>query len=210
MCKNKKRDQKYSKEKYEAKMKLRKQFDKSKRGKIHKVDAKTTESERESTSDSDTELTLHMVTAMVKELEKGMAVKKQNVASSLMMVRARIEDHLIDMELDTAAVSLISMELYKTKFAHVQLRKTDVVLKTYTGEVLLPESMLKVWAKLNKQKIRLLLYIVKGNSPSHLGCEWLRKIKLNWREIKTMRTGSKPDKTLEDVLYKFSAKYLEH
>lgn len=201
MCKNNKRDQKYSKEKYEAKMKPRKQFDKSKRGEIHKVVAKTTESERESTSDSDTELTLHMVTAMVKETEKGMAVKKQNAASSLMKVRPRIEDHLIDMELDTgAAVSLISMELHKTKFAHVRLRKTDVVLKTYTGEVLLPEGMLKVWVKLNKQLIRLPLYVVKGNSPSLLGREWLRKIKLKWREIKTITAGCKPDETLENVL----------
>lgn len=175
MCKSKRREQKYSEVKYEAKMNSKKQFDKSKRGKIHKVEAKTTESERESTSYSDTELTLHMVTAMVKEIDKVMAVKKDNAASSFMMVRPKIEDHVIDMELDTGAAD-ISGSLQG------QIWKTDVVLKAYTGEVLVPEDMLKFWVKLNKQKIRLALYIVKGNSPSLVGREWLRKIKLNWRE----------------------------
>ena len=50
------------------------------------------------------------------------AVEKVNAALSLMMIKPKIEGHLIDMELDTgAAVSLISMEMYKTKFAHVRL-----------------------------------------------------------------------------------------
>ena len=83
-----------------------------------------------------------------------MAVRKGNAASSSMMIRPKIEGHVIDMELDTgAAVSLIYLELYKAKFAPIRLRKTDVVLKTYTGELLLPEGMLKVWVKLNKQKV---------------------------------------------------------
>ena len=67
-----------------------------------------------------------------------------------MMIRPKIEGHEMDMELDTgAAVSLISLELYKARFAQIRLRKTDVALKTYTGELLLPKGMLKVWVKLN-------------------------------------------------------------
>lgn len=59
-------------------MKQRKQFDQSKRGKIHKVDAKTTENENESTSDSDTELALHMVTAMpTKKQKRGWLLKSK-------------------------------------------------------------------------------------------------------------------------------------
>ena len=118
-----------------------------------------------------------------------------------MMIRPKIEGHLIEMELDTgAAVSLISMEMYKAKFAHVRLRKTNVVLKTYTGEMLLPEGVVKVWVKMNKQKVRLPLYVVKGKSPPLFGREWLMSIKLDWREIKTMRTGHKARETLEDFL----------
>ena len=141
-------------------MKPRKQFKKAKR-KNHKVGANATGSERESTSDSDSELTLHMVSAVVKDTEPLRAFKKENAMSSLMMIRPKVEGHLTDMKPDTgAAVSPISVEMYKTKFAHKRLRKTNVVLKTYTGEVLLPEGMVKVWVKINKEKVRLPLYVV--------------------------------------------------
>ncbi len=64
-----------------------------------------------------------------------MAVKKDNATSSSMMIRPKIEGHVIDMELDTsAAVSLTSMDMYKAKLAHLRLRKTDVVLKKHTLE----------------------------------------------------------------------------
>ena len=139
-----------------------------------------------------------MVSAVVKDTEPVRAVKKENAALSLMMIRLKIEGHVTNMELD--AVSMISMEMYKTKFAHVSLRKTNVVLRNYTGEVLLPEGMVKAWVKMNKQKVILPLYIVKGKSPPLFGCEWLRKIKLDCREKKTMRTGHKACEALENVL----------
>ena len=44
------------------------------------------------------------------------------------------------------------------------------------------------------------LYVVKGKSPPLFGREWLTSIKLDWREIKTMRTGHKAHETLENVL----------
>ncbi len=59
---------------------------------------------------------------------------------------------------------------------------------------------MKVWVKMNKQKVKLPLYVVKGKSPPLFGHEWLRNIKLDWREIKTVRTGHKARETLEDVL----------
>ncbi len=134
LCKNKKSDHKHTKEKHETKMKPKKHFDKAK-GKIHKVEANASDSERESVSDSDSELRLHMVSAVINDTEPVMAVKKDDAASSSMMIRAKIEGLVIDTELDTgAAVSLISMDMYKAKLAHLRLRKTDVVLKKHTLE----------------------------------------------------------------------------
>ena len=168
-------------------------------GKIHKVEANSSDSEGD--YDSDSELRLHMVSAVVSDTEAVMAVRKGNAAFSLMMIMAKIEGHEMDMELDTgAAVSLISLELYKAKFAPIRLRKTDVVLKTYTGELLLPEGMFKVSVKFNKQKVRLPLYVVKGNAPPLFGREWLRNIRLDWREIKTVKTVPKARETLKDIL----------
>ena len=64
LCRNKKSDQKHTQEKQETRMKPRKQFEKAKRGKIHKVGANTTDSERDTASDLDSEMTLHMVSAV--------------------------------------------------------------------------------------------------------------------------------------------------
>ena len=41
------------------------------------------------------------------------------------------------MEVDTrAAVSIISQQEYKSKFSHYKLCKSDVILKTYTSEMM--------------------------------------------------------------------------
>lgn len=185
VCRSKKSETKKAKSKQDSKIKQKKYNDADK-GKIHKVAAaNSSDSEKESSADSDSDLTLHMVSAVNTEQVK--TVKTGHAASSIIMIKPKIEGQSVDMELDTgAAVSLISSELYKDKFAHLRLRKTDVVLKTYTGELLQPEGMLKVWVKLNKQKARLSLYVVKGESPPLFGHEWLRSINIDWHEIKTV------------------------
>ncbi|XP_061570024.1 uncharacterized protein K02A2.6-like [Cololabis saira] len=68
------------------------------------------------------------------------------------------------------------------------------MLKTYTGEVIPAEGVFIVIVK-NKQRAKLPLYVVQGSSPPHFGREWLRKIRIDWREIKTVR-----EETLEGVL----------
>ncbi|KAL6463598.1 hypothetical protein MHYP_G00279890 [Metynnis hypsauchen] len=121
---------------------------------------------------------------------------------SVILIRPEVEGVSINMELDTgAAVSLISEELYRDKLAHVRLCNTSMVLKTYTGEMMAPEGVIKVRVKLNKQRVRLPLYVVKGNEPALFGREWLRRIRLNWSEIKTVRCVHKSDvETLETLL----------
>ena len=107
------------------------------------------------------------------------------------------------MELDTgAAVSLISEELYRDKLAHVHLHHTSMVLKTYTGEMIAPEGVIKVKVKLNKQRVRLPLYVVKVNGPPLFGREWLRRIRLDWAEIKTVRGVHQTDVETLDTLLK--------
>ncbi|XP_039629428.1 uncharacterized protein LOC120541637 [Polypterus senegalus] len=71
-------------------------------------------------NETDTELALHK---LIQEGEK-----------SHISVKPKIEGTEVEMELDTgAAVSLISIKLYKKLLSHVPLETTDVVLKTYTG-----------------------------------------------------------------------------
>lgn len=69
------------------------------------------------------------------------------------------------------------------------------MLKTYTGEVISPQSVIKVSVKINKLRANLPLYVIEGTSPPLFGREWLRKIRIDWRKIKTIR-----EETIEGVL----------
>ena len=74
------------------------------------------------------------------EALRGMEVSsgnplKQWKAHKPMYVQVIVEGQPIKMELDTgAAVSIMPYMMYKEKMAHIQLRKSTVNLKTYTGQ----------------------------------------------------------------------------
>ena len=143
------------------------------------MDVKDTSSDGSTT---DTELSLHVVS--------------QQGNLSHICVNPKIEGKMIEMELDTgAAVSLISKEMYEAHFSELPLRPTQVMLKTYTGEVILAEGVITVTVRMNRQRAKLPLYVVQGSSPPLFGREWLRKIRIDWREIKTVR-----EETLEGML----------
>lgn len=82
------------------------------------------------------------------------------------------------------------MRTVQKSLRHVSLQPTDVMLKTYKGEPLAPEWV-KVQVSLNKQTAELPLYVVKVNAPPLLGREWLRAIRLNWKELNAVQLGGK-------------------
>ncbi|XP_061892242.1 uncharacterized protein K02A2.6-like [Entelurus aequoreus] len=65
-----------------------------------------------------------------------------------------------------------------------------------------PLGVIKVDVRLNKQRARLPLYVVKGDALSLFGREWLRKVKLDWTMIKTIRATHpiQEDRTMATVL----------
>lgn len=82
--------------------------------------------------------------------------KSTSSISSVIKVKPKIEGLPIDMEVDTGtAVSLISSEMYRAKLSHILLRHTSIVLKTYTGEVISLEGVIKVHVKMNEQSVRI-------------------------------------------------------
>ena len=79
------------------------------------------------------------------------------------------------MEVDTgAAVSLISYKRLKQVLPKIEIRKTTVVLRTYTSEVIPVRG--EVWKKLT-------LYVTRDEGPCLLGREWLTSICLDWKMI---------------------------
>ncbi|XP_061878364.1 uncharacterized protein K02A2.6-like [Entelurus aequoreus] len=159
------------------------------------VEAETKPSDPE-TTDSDGVGGLHVV-----EVEKS--VKHDSAASAIIWVRPKVEGQTIEMELDTgAAVSIISEKVYNAKFSQLRLRTTNLLLRSYTGQVMTPLGVIKVDVRLNKQRARLPLYVVKGDALSLFGREWLRKVKLDWTMIKTIRATHpiQEDRTMATVL----------
>lgn len=68
-------------------------------------------------------------------------------------VTPEIEGKKLKMELDTgSALSIISLKDYKKKFANVKLKRTPLLLKTYTGEKIAPAGKIKVKVKYENKK----------------------------------------------------------
>lgn len=84
----------------------------------------------------------------------------------------------LPMQLDTgSAISVINKELYEENFTDVDLKDTDINLRTYSGESVSPLGGCTVTVDLNNQKQNLNLYDVRKGEPPLFGREKLRNIK---------------------------------
>ena len=167
---------------------------------IAKVEAEARPSDSD-TTDSDG-VGLHVV-----KLTNAIQQESTSAAAAI-WVKPKVEGQAIEMELDTgAAVSIISEKLFRAKFNQVRLRTTNVLLKSYTGQTMAPLGKIKVNVRLNGQHARLPLYVVEGDAPPLFGREWLRKVKPNWKMIKSVQSARKPKEgaTLASVMDKHSA-----
>ena len=104
----------------------------------------------------------------------------------------------VSMILDTgASVTLISRKTWKEKFPNVKLDKSEVLLKTYSGEHLQVLGQTQMLVDCKQQKMKLPLLIVQGDGPSLFGRNWLKSIKLDWKEIKHVTVQAKLDFLLD-------------
>lgn len=110
----------------------------------------------------------------------------------------KINGQVIKMELDTgSAVSVISKKDYETLFAKTKLKPTSVLLKTYTGEKVVPVGVQSVQVEYNGQKEVLDLYVLERGSAPLWGREWLRKLRLDWSALKSLHVLSKAPQSTE-------------
>ena len=99
-------------------------------------------------------------------------------------VEVRIGDSPLIMEVDTgAAVSIISQQEYKSKFSQYKLCKSDIILKTYTSEMMKVVGEITVYVNYQDQEVELDLVVIEGGGPALLGRNWLSDHILNWHEI---------------------------
>eukprot|EP00731_Ephydatia_muelleri_P028199 Em0019g1072a len=123
---------------------------------------------------------------------------KQWKAHKPMYVQVIMEGQPIKMELDTgAALSIMPYTMYKEKMSHIQLQKSTVNLKTYTGQRVRPLGEITVQVAKNGTVERLKLVVVDGLGPPLMGRNWLSRIPIDWGEIKVLRAGDeKQSRTL--------------
>ena len=108
-------------------------------------------------------------------------------SSKAIIVKPYVDGVPFSMELDTgSAVSVISQEDYVKYFPGKSLNNSRVILKTYSGEEIIPKGVMNVSVKYNNQKENVELFVPKGGPPL-FGREWLRHFQLNWKEIKSLK-----------------------
>ena len=82
----------------------------------------------------------------------------------------------VSMEIDTgAAVSIMPLEMAKEVLSDVQICKTTNILKTYTGEGIVPSGVMNVTVEYKKQKKELQLHVLNHQGPALLGRDGSKK-----------------------------------
>ena len=99
-------------------------------------------------------------------------------------VDVRINGKPLSMEVDTgAAVSLILYKKLKQVLPRIKTKKTMVVLRMYTSEVIPVRGEVQVMVTYGEQKKKLTWYVTRQEGPCLLGREWLTSIRLDWKTI---------------------------
>lgn len=100
------------------------------------------------------------------------------------VVNVSINDKSVLMEVDTgSAVTVMSEKLYNKMFPEVKLQRSSSILFTYSKEQLKLIGEVKVTVKYGRKTHNLPVQIIEGNGPTLMGRDWLRFIKLDWKNI---------------------------
>ena len=138
----------------------------------------------------------------VEECLGMFTVKSPKVSQEGIQVDVHINNIPLKMQVDTGAtVSVVSEKIYESKLSHFTLRKTDILLKTYSGDLIPLLGQMTLPVTYENQIITLPLIVVKGDRPTLMGRNWLKKLKLNWSDIFTIKQST----SVGDILKKHSA-----
>lgn len=92
-----------------------------------------------------------------------------------------VDKQLVDFQIDTgAALTVMTQGQYEALFDS-PLRKSNTILKTYTGESVPVVGEKIVAVCHNGQDMNLPLLVVNGQGPPLLGRNWLASLKLDWK-----------------------------
>ena len=150
--------------------------------KVHKVD----QAQSVASSDSESEYDDHLNAVRVSKVGES-----KRVGLPPFMIQMRVNDVPLDLELDTgAAVSVISLKQFKTLGVE-KLEPSDVGLTTITGQPIKVLGECKVNVKYHDADYTdMPLIVAESKGPALLGRDWLAKIQVDWKFIKSLKENN--------------------
>ena len=122
-----------------------------------------------------------------------------------MMVKVRVDDCEIDMEVDTGAShTLMSESTFTCLWPGRSLHHTPIRLQSYSKQPIPVLGCCSVNIHYQGQTGEMPLLIVGGSGPTLLGRDWLGCIRLNWGEIHQVHLNS-----LQKVLRRYPSVFQE-
>ena len=97
----------------------------------------------------------------------------------------------VPMEVATGATKTVMSEHTWQSLGKPKLNSCDLILKTYSGEILKVKGIATVEVSFNQQTASLPVVILEGNGPTLFGRDWLNHIRLDWSEIFHIGLGVK-------------------
>ncbi|KAG6457500.1 hypothetical protein O3G_MSEX010339 [Manduca sexta] len=127
----------------------------------------------------------------------------RSIINDKYMIKIHINDKIVDMEVDMgAAPSSISYKDFKALNLDTKIFKTDITMKTYTGELIKPIGIVYVTCKYKQHFFSGKLYIIKQNVEPVFGRSWIRLTNLNLANINNIRSNI--DTKLDSLLAEYS------
>ncbi|XP_031338139.1 uncharacterized protein K02A2.6-like [Photinus pyralis] len=94
-------------------------------------------------------------------------------------LNVKIDNVNLKMEVDTgSAISVINSVVLKELFPNKKVQNTQLKLKAYTGDFIIPNGYIKVNASYNGISKMLKLYVVDNGGPPLLGRSWCRELEI--------------------------------
>ncbi|XP_054259880.1 uncharacterized protein K02A2.6-like [Macrosteles quadrilineatus] len=138
-----------------------------------------------------------------EEKQEVFKIHNQSGGNDKFMVKILIEGKPVRMELDTgAAISILPYSTFKSLNINKKIFHTNIELRTYSSEIIKPRGVVFVECTYNDQVFVGKLYIVNQNFDAIFGREWIREVKLDWAELKTVSNNT-TSTALEDLLDEF-------
>ena len=107
----------------------------------------------------------------------------------------------MDLQIDTADYSIMSRDTYVKKFKSILLQKTDIKLKTNTGQTLQKCGQIACKVVHAGQEHTLPMTVAKNeDKPILLGRKWLDKLKLDWNEVFSLAGAISANEELDCIL----------